>query len=786
LNLKVYELAKKYDKTNEEIKKALNKLGFEAKSHMTNVSNDIAQKLDVLFHGTQISKPKFVLRKKPDIEKTVVDKIEVKESIETKDVEEPQESEELKNVPKFEPKKIYNNRPPQNNTRFIVKNKKPESDVKFKPTKPKEPIVEIDKLSIKKDNKTFTGPNNVKDISANYGKKKIEHEEEKKLDKIRSLHDQAMSRKKNKKRKKDAFEKEQLIVEQNLLEDRIIKCKSEIVVKDLAEKIGINPTEIVKYLFLKGEIYGVNSFIPFKVAEDVASQYNVLLDLEEEIEQYSNIKIDLKVGEVRAPIVTIMGHVDHGKTSLLDKIRESRVVEKEAGGITQKVSAYQVTKNGKKITFIDTPGHEAFMSMRARGAILTDIAVLVVAADDGVMPQTIEAISHARFANIPIIVAINKIDKKNSDIERVKQGLADHNVLSPEWGGNDEFVKVSALTGEGIADLLETIIVQADIMELKAEKKSPNIRAVVLESRLDPLSGPLADIIVQNGTLKLGDIFLIDDIYGKIRYMIDDQGKRVKEALPSVPVQISGVSEVCNAGSILEVFTNEKIAKKEMSIRKNNKKVSSDIYTTNIDNIKDKEIRLIIKTSSKGSLEAVKSSLLKLNNDESRVVFVQANTGGITQGDIKLASASSSIILAFEVSLNSSLRKEAERSGVEIFSYSVIYNLIEDIENRMKNLNLPELQDKYQGRAEVKEVFKIPGIGSIAGSIVNDGYITRGSNLKVFREDILIYSGKVSSLKRFKNDVKRVDISQDCGIGIENFNDIKVGDAIEAYIEEER
>lgn len=783
MKLKVYELAKKYNKSNQEIKDILLNLGLKTKSHLTVIPPIFIEKFEDQIEKNSkksISKPQAVLRKRKvavekenkNEEKNIkkVKDTKIKEKNEVKSKEDHKEKKKTLDSKKSDEKK---------KSRVKVSSKKIKKD-------------EDQKESVKKnDDKGFT----VVSTDAKKGKKKSDSLEDKKskkkekekavlLDKIRTTHDKSVSRKQNKKKKREALIKDKEKEQETLLEERIIRCKDEVTVKELADKIGVNPTEIVKYLFLKGEAYGINNFIPMHVIEDVAIQYNVLVEREKEIEKYKDVrKIVVTEGKERPPVITIMGHVDHGKTSLLDKIKSTKVVDNEAGGITQKISAYQVTVNGKKITFIDTPGHEAFMEMRARGAIVTDIAVLVVAADDGVMPQTVEAISHAKFAKIPIIVAINKIDKPNANVEKIKQELAEHNILSPAWGGNEEFVELSALTGQGIKDLLEIISVQAEIMDLKADYEA-KARAVVIESRLDPHVGSLADIIIQNGRLKVGDPFIVGDIYGKVRYISNDQNKKVKYAEPSDPVQISGLSEVPEAGAILEVYTNEKEAKKETNRKKLESREKNSIYKTNLGD-EEKELRVIIKSSSRGSLEAVKSSLLKIENSEIKLIIIQASTGGITKGDIKLAQASKAIILAFEVSLNSSLRKEAESLKIEILSYSIIYKLIEDIEDRMKNSMEAKLNDKYLGRAEVKEVFKVTKVGSIAGSLVVDGYISVNSKVKVFRENVLIYEGEIDSLKRFKDDVSKVEVSQECGIGIKNFNDIKQGDSIESYITEE-
>lgn len=784
MKIRVHELAEKYSKSNKEIKDALESIGVIAKSHLTPLDTKVIEKLDSIFFEKVERKPRrAILRKKS---------VEIKE--EPINEEKAKDLEDKNSVNNVEVEKlVVENIDSPNPIKKEVETQRTSSatsNVKYKSesnsnisknenkTKSNDSVNELKKIV-----KTFASSDSSTPDSKVGKRKKVETKRKDKFAK-KSIETISNSRKKNKKRKQEELQKEQEAIKSAIFEERIIKCKREVTVQDLASKIGVNPVEIVKYLFLQGKIYNMNSFMPFEIIEEVASQYNVIIEPEEEIEKYKNVKISSEGNDSRPPIVVVMGHVDHGKTSILDYIRKSKVVSGEAGGITQKIGAYQIEKDGKKITFIDTPGHEAFMDMRARGATLTDIAILVVAADDGVMPQTIEAISHARFAKIPIIVAINKIDKQESNVDKVKQELSEHGVISSEWGGDEEFIEVSALTGKNMNELLDLIMLQADVMELKADAKA-DARAVILESKLDKSSGPLADVIIQNGTLRVGDIFLADSSMGKVRYMVNDEGKRVKEAGLSYPVQIAGLSSVPEAGDIIEVFKKDKEAKKIAAQRALENQKNKDNSVHNLGEKSDKEFRVIIKAGSKGALAAVKNSILKIENEEIKLVIIQSSTGGITSGDLKLAKASNAVISAFEVPIDNKIKQEAEVLGVKVTSYSIIYKLIEDIEEQILGSMAPKFKEVKIGTIDVQKVFKIPKIGNIAGCLVTDGYITRQSFVKLFRNGEFIHQGKVTSLKRLKDDISRSDKNQECGIGIEKFNDIEPGDVIESYIEEQ-
>ncbi len=621
--------------------------------------------------------------------------------------------------------------------------------------------------------------------------KKYEDKPEKGFAKKKSIFDElggsSSARKAHKKKKREVAQQKEEAAKNLLKEERIITLGEDITLKLLAEKIGINPTEIVKYLFLKGHVFTLNSLIPFDLVEEIALQYNVLVAKEEKREKYIQ-KIDQTNDtnlEERAPIVTIIGHVDHGKTSLLDAIRKSTITAGEAGGITQKIGAYQVDKNGKKITFIDTPGHEAFSDMRARGTSITDIAILVVAADDGIMPQTVEAISHAKYAKVPIVVAINKIDKPEANIERVKQQLADHELLAREWGGDTEIVEISAAKNINLDKLLDTLVVLSEILELKADQNKL-AKAIVLESRLDPKIGPVADLIVKDGTLKKGDVFIVSNSMGKVRAMINENGQKLEKASPSSPVEIFGLTKVPETGDLLEVVENEKVARKLISEREI-KDEYSIIYTNapihETEGLKD--YKLILKTGSKGSLEAVKSSILKIQHEEVKISLIYSATGPVNEGDVKLAHASKAKIITFEVAVSPKARKDAEEKKIEIKSYNIIYKLIEDLEDEVKNMSSPKFREAYQGRIEIKRIFKVSKVGTIGGSIVVDGKITKTAKIKLFRNSKEIFEGKISSLKRFNNDANTVEVGQECGISLENYNDIKEGDILEAYISEQ-
>ena len=573
-----------------------------------------------------------------------------------------------------------------------------------------------------------------------------------------------------------------------------IMVEDSITVRDLAEKLNRSAAEIVKKLMEMGTMASINQVIDYDTAEILASLYEVRVEhvIPEEQKLLEEVVDDEESLVGRPPIVTIMGHVDHGKTSLLDRIRKANVVSGEAGGITQHIGAYQAKINNSKITFIDTPGHEAFTAMRARGANLTDIVVLVVAADDGVMPQTIEAINHIKAAEVPFLVAINKTDKPGANPDKVMQQLTEYNIVGEDWGGDTIFVPVSAKTGEGIDLLLEMILLVAEMNEIKANPDRP-AEGVVIEGQLDKGRGAVATVLVQKGTLNIGDCLVCGVSWCKVRAMVDYRGNRVDKALPSMPVEIMGWSDVPEAGSKV-VACDEKVAKEIMNLRLNEKKiedqkkssrVSLDEFFKQMQDSEVKELRLIIKGDVQGSVEALAQSLLKLSTDEVKVNVIHSGVGAITETDVMLASASNAIIIGFNVRPDNKARKHAEDEDIDVRLYRVIYETIEDVKKAMGGLLEPEHRERFLGRAEVRATFKVPSIGTVGGCYVTEGKIVRNANVRVLRDGVIVYEGKLGSLKRFKDDAKEVSENYECGMSIEGFNDIKTSDVIEAYVIDE-
>ncbi len=600
-------------------------------------------------------------------------------------------------------------------------------------------------------------------------------------------------------KQKNKSEQQQAV---NKIEHAVI-TKEEIPIKELSEKIGVSAVEITKMLFKEMIMKTINDSLTFDVAQYIASEVGVELELklaksaEERLSEAFDEEQDDKTAYIkRPPIVTVMGHVDHGKTSLLDKIRSANVTAGEAGGITQHIGAYTVTvKNGEKITFLDTPGHAAFTSMRARGAQITDIAILVIAADDGIMPQTIEAINHAKSAGVPVIIAANKIDKPTANIDRVRQQLTEHDILVEDWGGDVILVPVSAKTGEGIEQLLDSVLLIAELKELKANPEH-SAKGTIVEAKLDKGKGPVANVIVLNGTLRTGDNIVAGTVIGKVRGMLDDKGKMVKEAGPSTPVSIIGLDDVPNAGDqlfavkggdkdkLLKMVAEERRNKERLELIKEQKMSYEDAINKMAEG-ELKNLNIIIKADVQGSVEAVKDSLLKLSDNEVKVTVVHSGVGAINETDVTLADSSNSIIIGFNVRPDAKAKVLSERSKVSIKIYRIIYEAIEDVQNAMKGLVVPKFQDVYTGKAEVKETFKIKGVGTIAGCLVSDGKVVRNGKLMIYRDDVKICEGNVQTLKHYKDEVKEISAGQECGISIENFNDIKIGDFIECYVEEE-
>ena len=580
--------------------------------------------------------------------------------------------------------------------------------------------------------------------------------------------------------------------------DKAYMTAEHITVKDLTERIGKPAGEILKKLFLLGIMANINSELDFDTASLVCTEFGV--ELEMKLDRTAEDALTEETGaedtedhlQPRPPVITIMGHVDHGKTSLLDYIRKSHVTAGEAGGITQHIGAYTVNLNGRIITFLDTPGHEAFTAMRARGTQATDIAVLVVAADDGVMPQTVESINHARAAGVPIIVAINKMDKEGANPDRVKQDLTAYNLVPEEWGGDTIMAPVSALTGEGVDDLLEMILLQADVMQLRA---NPNrmARGVIIEAKLDKNRGPLATVLLKNGTLHVGDNIVAGMASGRVRAMLNDRGERVKEAGPSMPVEIAGFTEVPEAGDDMMAVADDRLSRqvaqerreKMRAARTATTKVSLDNLFDNINEGKLKNLNLIVKADVQGSVEAVKQALEKLSNDEVKVHILHSAVGAITKDDVNLASAFGAIIIGFNIRPDASAREAAAREEVDIRLYRIIYQAIEDIEAAMKGMLAPQYREEIIGHAEVRSVFKVSGVGMVAGCYVKDGKLQRNASVRLVRDNIVVFDGKLSSLRRFKDDVKEVAAGYECGVGLENYNDIKENDEIECFIQQE-
>ena len=576
---------------------------------------------------------------------------------------------------------------------------------------------------------------------------------------------------------------------------KVLVLPDKLTIKELADKMKMQPSAIVKKLFLQGQIVTVNQEITFEKAEEIAIEYDIICEHEVKVDVIAEL---LKEEEenpddmtARPPVICVMGHVDHGKTSLLDAIRSTNVTDREAGGITQHIGAYTVSINDQKIAFLDTPGHEAFTSMRMRGANATDIAILVVAADDGVMPQTIEAINHAKAAGVEIIVAVNKIDKPSANIDRVKQELAEYELIPEDWGGSTIFAPVSAKTGEGVQQLLEMILLTSEILELKANKNR-RARGLVIEAELDKGRGPVATILVQKGTLRVGDFVSAGPSYGKVRAMIDDKGRRVKEAGPSTPVEILGLSDVPGAGEIMIAHENDKTAKNyaETFVAQNKEKMLEDTKTrmslddlfTQIQTGNLKELNLIIKADVQGSVEAVKQSLSKLSNEEVLVKCIHGGVGAINESDVMLAGASNAIIIGFNVRVDANAKATAEREGVDVRLYKVIYQAIEDVEAAMKGMLDPVYEEQVIGHAEVRQIFKASAVGNIAGSYVLDGRFERGCKIRITREGEQIYEGELDSLKRFKDDVKEVKSGYECGLVFKDFDAMQELDIVEAYI----
>lgn len=624
------------------------------------------------------------------------------------------------------------------------------------------------------------------DNSESEGKKSLVDEYEEEL--AESLNKGVRKKKKTKK------ELEQEEVERNAeAACGVIEIGETITIKELCEKLGKPTNDVIKNLIFLGVMAGVNQEIDFSTAEKLCEKYEVLVEKKEAETELEEFEEEVDVVEEnlvkRPPIVTIMGHVDHGKTSLLDAIRHAKVTASEAGGITQHIGAYTVSLNGEKITFLDTPGHEAFTAMRARGAQVTDIVILVVAADDGIMPQTKEAINHCKAADVPMIVAINKIDRPGANVDRVKQELTEHGLVSEDWGGDTICVPVSAKTGENLESLLEMVLLTAEMQELQAD---PNRKAkgTVIEAKLDKGRGAVASLLIQNGTLNVGDSILVGSTYGRIRAMFDDRGKKIKSAGPSIPVEILGLSEVPAAGDRFIVCKDEKTARNMADLRKQKIKADShqasnrvsleDLYSQ-IQEGKVKELAIVVKADVQGSVEAIRQSLEKLSTDDVKVRVIHGAVGAITETDVTLAAASNALIIGFNVRPDGNATAQSEKESIEIKTYRIIYDAIEDVKSAMIGMLEPEYKEVVNGKAEVRMTYKISNVGTIAGCYVIDGKIVRNSEVRVIRDGIVIFESTLASLKRFKDDAKEVAKGYECGLSIEKFNDLKEGDIIESF-----
>jgi len=756
---RIYEVAKDIEVSSKELLNLLSEHGIELKNHMSTLEDN---EMDIILeYYTQSFEKKdmdfkdFVAKfQGKDTETKKEEKAQAKAEDEKKPKQEKADDEKIQTAAADEPKQ----------------NKKA-----FRYIDTRQSAVDLEKLDTEKIE--ALAPVEIKDDIVR--KQKFSKKKSGKI-KDREI------------KKKEDFKKAQAKAEIPLE----ITIPDEITVGALAEKLKVNATEVIKRLMTLGVMASISQSIDFDVAslvaEDLGAKVTKEIILTEEDKLFNDVEDDEKDLVPRPPVVVVMGHVDHGKTSLLDAIRQTNVIETEAGGITQHIGAYTVKINDKQITFLDTPGHEAFTAMRARGAQVTDIAILVVAADDGIMPQTIEAINHAKAANVPIIVAINKIDKDTANPERVKQELTEYGLVPEEWGGDTICVNISAKKKINIEALLEMVILTAEIKELKA---NPNRRAkgTVIESRLDKGRGPVATVLVQNGTLHVGDFIVVGTCYGRVRAMLDDHGRRIKSALPSTPVEITGLNEVPEGGDIFYVVDDERAAKNVVESRKAKQKaekqaankVSLDALFAQIKEGNVKDLNIIVKADVQGSVEALKQSLEKLSNEEVRVKVIHGAVGAVTDSDVMLAAASNAIIVGFNVRPAAGVMESAAMNKVDVRLYRIIYEAIEEIEAAMKGMLEPKFKEVILGHAEVRQVFKISGAGTIAGCFVTDGKIQRNSQVRIVRDGIVVHDGSLSSLKRFKDDVREVLANYECGMGIEKFNDIKVGDVIECYIMEE-
>lgn len=749
---RVYEIAKQLNISNRELIDMLKEIGIDVNNHMSSVDEKFIGQISDMVNGVKN------VNTEKEAEKEASENVKAeaeKQNNDSKKAEQHKQQEHKKNN---EQKNERDQKKSQNQ-----RNDRPNQNMKSG------------------DGGNFNKNKNGKNNGKNNNQQQNNNQKNKK------------NNKNNKNMAKPVPAPEPVVEEED--EIRFMEIPESLTVKELAEKIGKSGAEIVKCLMKRGIMAAINQTVDFDTAVSVGEEYNVIFELKKEKdifeEAFKQEEEDESLLEARPPVVVVMGHVDHGKTSLLDAIRHSHVTSREAGGITQHIGAYTVQINGSPITFLDTPGHEAFTAMRMRGAQITDIAVLVVAADDGVMPQTVEAINHAKAAGVEVIVAINKMDKPSANPERVKQELVEYGLIAEDWGGETICVPVSAATKDGIDTLLEMIILTAEMKELKANPNKP-ARGAIIEAQLDKGRGPVATVLVQEGTLNIGDPIVAGSSFGRIRAMMDDKGRRVKKAGPSKPVEILGLSEVPAAGESFYVAANEKQARQlaESVVAQSRKdmlkdtpqKVSLDDLFSQIQSGNVKELNIVVKADVQGSVEAVKQSLEKLSNEEVRIRIIHGGVGAITESDVMLATASNAIIIGFNVRPEPSAKAFADEEKVDVRLYRVIYNAIEDITAAMKGMLDPVYEEKVIGHAEVRQLFKASGVGTIAGSYVLDGKFTRNSQVRILRDNIVVYEGELESLKRFKDDVKEVNTGYECGLVFKKFNDLKEGDIIEAFI----
>lgn len=777
--IRVYEYAKKHNISSKEIITKLKEMNIEVSNHMATLEEGDIKKLDAAYNHQEANagKQKQINHSQ---EKKAGQTQQKRQQKQGKNPQQKQGNNPHAKRQNVTSEQQQQHKKPNVQPKMVAKAFEDDDDHIVVPTKVKVPVPPKNKEGKKHDQEYQSKEN--KAFQSGKGKNKSFSNQNRNQNKKKNqqhTHQQMPQKKKEKE-----------------LPAKITFSES-LTVAELAKKLHREPSEIIKKLFLLGVMATINQVIDKDAIELIASEYGV--EVEEEIKvDTTDLEIyfteDAPEDLVERPaVVTIMGHVDHGKTTLLDSIRNTKVTEGEAGGITQHIGAYQVIENGKKITFLDTPGHAAFTTMRARGAQITDITVLVVAADDGVMPQTIEAINHAKAAKVPIIVAVNKIDKPAANPDRVMQELTEHGLVAEAWGGDTIFVNLSAKTGEGIDNLLEMILLVSEVEEYKA---NPNRNAVgtVIEARLDKGRGSVATLLVQNGTLKIGDPIVVGNTYGRVRAMVNDNGRRVKEAGPSTPVEITGLNEVPQAGDRFVVFDDEKTARQIGEARAQHalaahrgekSRVSLDNLFEQLKQGEMKDLNIIIKADVQGSAEALAASLQKIDVEGVNIKIIHSGTGAINESDITLASASNAIVIGFNVRPDANAKRAAEAENVDVRLHRIIYKVIEEMEAAMKGLLDPEFQEKIIGQAEVRQTFKVSKVGTIAGSYVTDGKITGDSGIRVIRNGVVIFEGEIDALKRFKDDAKEVSQGYECGITIKNFNDIKEGDIIEAYVMEE-